>query len=282
MELIDLHVHTTASDGSLSPSEVVKRAKVLGLKAIAITDHDTVAGVEEALKEGESSKVEVIPGIELSVDVSKGTCHLLGYFIDSQDENLRRKLRLVQRAREDRNLKMLQKLKQLGIELTLEEVKAEAKDGQICRPHFALAMFKKGYVSSVDEAFERFLKKGGPAYLEKFRLNPDEAIRMILEAKGIPVLAHPFTLELEGEEFERFLKGLKEYGLKGIEAYYPDHTPEQTELYERLATKHGLLLTGGTDFHGPPRDEIELGKGRGNLSLPYELLLKLKEEKWRS
>ncbi len=282
MELIDLHVHTTASDGSLSPSEVVRRAKTLGLKAIAITDHDTVAGVEEALKEGESYKVEVIPGIELSVDVSKGTCHLLGYFIDFRDETLWRKLRLVQRAREERNLKMLQKLKQLGIELTLEEVKAEAKDGQICRPHFALVMFKKGYVSSVDEAFERFLKKGGPAYVEKFRLSPEEAIRMILEAKGIPVLAHPFTLELEGEELERFLKGLKEHSLKGIEAYYPDHTAEQTELYERLATKYGLLLTGGTDFHGPPRDEIELGKGRGNLSISYELLLKLKEEKWKS
>jgi len=282
MELIDLHVHTTASDGSLSPSEVVRRAKTLGLKAIAITDHDTVAGVEEALKEGESYKVEVIPGIELSVDVSKGTSHLLGYFIDFRDETLWRKLRLVQRAREERNLKMLQKLKQLGIELTLEEVKAEAKDGQICRPHFALVMFKKGYVSSVDEAFERFLKKGGPAYVEKFRLSPEEAIRMILEAKGIPVLAHPFTLELEGEELERFLKGLKEHSLKGIEAYYPDHTAEQTELYERLATKYGLLLTGGTDFHGPPRDEIELGKGRGNLSISYELLLKLKEEKWKS
>jgi len=282
MELIDLHVHTTASDGSLSPSEVVRRANSLGLKAIAITDHDTVAGVEEALKEGESSKVEVIPGIELSVDVSKGTCHLLGYFIDFKDKNLSKKLQLVQRAREERNLKMLKKLKELGIELTLEEVKTFAKDGQLCRPHFALAMFKRGYVSSVDEAFERFLKKGGPAYVEKFRLSPKEAIRMILEAKGIPVLAHPFTLELEENQFEVFLKELREHGLKGIEAYYPDHTPEQTEVYERLGTKYGLLITGGTDFHGPPRDEIELGKGRGNLLIPYELLLKLKEEKWKS
>jgi len=282
MEIIDLHVHTTASDGSLTPREVVRRAKALGLKAIAVTDHDTVAGVEEALEEGILCGLEVIPGIEISVDVTKGTCHLLGYFIDYKDKDLLKRLLFIQRAREERNLKMLQKLKALGIDLTLEEVKAQAKDGQICRPHFALAMIKKGYVSSVDEAFERFLKKGGPAYVEKFRLSPEEAIRMILQSKGIPVLAHPFTLELEKEEFETFLKELKQHGLKGIEAYYPDHTLEQTEFYERLGKKYGLLITGGTDFHGPPREEIELGKGRGNLSIPYELLLKLKEVKWNS
>jgi predicted metal-dependent phosphoesterase TrpH len=282
MEIIDLHVHTTASDGSLTPREVVRRAKALGLKAIAVTDHDTVAGVEEALEEGILCGLEVIPGIEISVDVTGGTCHLLGYFIDYKDEDLLKRLLFIQRAREERNLKMLQKLKALGIDLTLEEVKAQAKDGQICRPHFALAMIKKGYVSSVDEAFERFLKKGGPAYVEKFRLSPEEAIRMILQSKGIPVLAHPFTLELEKEEFEIFLKELKQHGLKGIEAYYPDHNIEQTEFYERLGKKYGLLITGGTDFHGPPREEIELGKGRGNLSIPYELLLKLKEVKWNS
>jgi predicted metal-dependent phosphoesterase TrpH len=282
MEIIDLHVHTTASDGSLTPREVVRRAKALGLKAIAVTDHDTVAGVEEALEEGILCGLEVIPGIEISVDVTKGTCHLLGYFIDYKDKDLLKRLLFIQRAREERNLKMLQKLKALGIDLTLEEVKAQAKDGQICRPHFALAMIKKGYVSSVDEAFERFLKKGGPAYVEKFRLSPEEAIRMILQSKGIPVLAHPFTLELEKEEFETFLKELKQHGLKGIEAYYPDHTLEQTEFYERLGKKYGLLITGGTDFHGPPREEIELGKGRGNLSIPYELLLKLKEVRWNS
>jgi len=282
MEIIDLHVHTTASDGSLTPREVVRRAKALGLKAIAVTDHDTVAGVEEALEEGILCGLEVIPGIEISVDVTKGTCHLLGYFIDYKEKDLLKRLLFIQRAREERNLKMLQKLKALGIDLTLEEVKAQAKDGQICRPHFALAMIKKGYVSSVDEAFERFLKKGGPAYVEKFRLSPEEAIRMILQSKGIPVLAHPFTLELEKEEFETFLKELKQHGLKGIEAYYPDHTLEQTEFYERLGKKYGLLITGGTDFHGPPREEIELGKGRGNLSIPYELLLKLKEVRWNS
>lgn len=282
MEIIDLHVHTTASDGSLTPREVVRRAKALGLKAIAVTDHDTVAGVEEALEEGILCGLEVIPGIEISVDVTKGTCHLLGYFIDYKDKDLLKRLLFIQRARDERNLKMLQKLKALGIDLTLEEVKAQAKDGQICRPHFALAMIKKGYVSSVDEAFERFLKKGGPAYVEKFRLSPEEAIRMILQSKGIPVLAHPFTLELEKEEFETFLKELKQHGLKGIEAYYPDHTLEQTEFYERLGKKYGLLITGGTDFHGPPREEIELGKGRGNLSIPYELLLKLKEVRWNS
>ena len=276
MELIDLHVHTTASDGTLSPSDVVRRAKKLGLKAIAVTDHDTVDGVAEALKEGEKIGLEVIPGVELSVDVPKGTCHLLGYFVNFRDRGLREKLRVVQRAREERNLRMLERLRELGIELSLEEVKAHAPDGQICRPHFALAMVKRGYVSSVEEAFERFLRKGGPAYVEKFRFSPEEAIKTILEAGGLPVLAHPFTLELDPEQLEEFVKKLKGEGLVGIEVYYPDHDNGQRELYRRLALQYDLAITGGSDYHGSAKEEIELGKGRGDLLLPYSMLQDLK------
>jgi len=277
METIDLHVHTTASDGALSPREVVRRARELGLKAIAITDHDTIEGIEEALDEGRKAGVEVVPGVELSIDFPRGTCHLLGYFIDPQDPKLRDTLLIVQKAREERNWKMLERLKALGFELTMEEVKAFSRDGQICRPHFALAMVKRGYVASVEEAFERYLKKGGPAYVEKFKLSPKKAVAVIREAGGLPVLAHPYTLEMSEDDLRAFTRKLKEIGLEGIEVYYPDHTPELVDLYLALARELDLVPTGGTDFHGPTvKGDIELGRGKGDLLLPYELLEGLK------
>ena len=277
--MIDLHVHTTASDGSLSPKEVVRHAKERGLKAIAITDHDTVEGVPEALEEGRRVGIEVVEGVELSVDSPKGTCHLLGYFLDPLDDAFREKLRVVQRARQERNLRMIKRLKELGVDLTLEEVRAIAPHGQLCRPHFALAMVKKGYVATVDEAFERYLRKGGPAYVEKFKFTPEEAIESIRRAGGVPVLAHPFTLELDKEELDRFLKALKERGLEGLEVYYPDHTREQKELYRALAQKYDLAVTGGTDFHGSSKEGIELGIGSGDMALPYTILEALKERR---
>lgn len=278
MEIVDLHVHTTASDGALAPREVVQRARQLGIKAIAITDHDTLQGIQEALEEGRKSGVEVVPGVELSVDFPRGTCHLLGYFVDPQNGKLRKILSIVQRSREERNYKMLEKLKALGFELTMDEVKSFSKDGQICRPHFALAMVKRGYVTSVEEAFDRYLKKGGPAYVEKFKLSPGRALRAICEARGISVLAHPYTLEMSEEELKVFIGKLKELGLQGIEVYYPDHTPQQVALYLALAREFDLVPTGGTDFHGPTvKEDIELGRGKGDLLLPYELLEGLKK-----
>ena len=277
--MIDLHVHTTASDGTMSPEEVVRYAKDRGLKAIAITDHDTVDGVPRALEEGRRTGIEVVEGVELSVDTPRGTCHLLGYFVDPSDDGFREKLRVVQRARAERNLRMIERLRELGVELSLEEVRAIAPHGQLCRPHFALAMAKKGYVQSVDEAFERYLKKGGPAYVEKFKFTPEEAIESIRRAGGLPVLAHPFTLELEQQELEAFVRRLREQGLEGIEVYYPDHTEEQRAFYRQLAERYDLAITGGTDFHGASKEGIDLGVGRGDMALPYSLLEALKERR---
>jgi len=159
----------------------------------------------------------------------------------------------------------------------MEEVKAFSRDGQICRPHFALAMVKRGYVASVEEAFERYLKKGGPAYVEKFKLSPKKAVAVIREAGGLPVLAHPYTLEMSEDDLRAFTRKLKEIGLEGIEVYYPDHTPELVDLYLALARELDLVPTGGTDFHGPTvKGDIELGRGKGDLLLPYELLEGLK------
>ena len=280
MREVDLHVHTTASDGTMSPAEVVRYAKEKGLRAIAITDHDTIEGLDEGIREGKVQKLEVIPGLELSVDYPKGTMHLLGYYIDPDCSQLVEKLMVVQKARSERNFKMLKKLQELGIEVGLSELKRAAGHGQIGRPHFAQIMVQKGYVNSFQEAFDHFLRKGGPAYVEKFKFSPEEAMRIIVEAGGVPVLAHPFTLnQLNKRELEELILELKEKGLEGIEVYYPDHTVQQREFYRYLAEKHGLFISGGSDFHGQTKEGVELGEGYGDIELPYSLVEELKAKR---
>ena len=276
---IDLHTHSTASDGSFSPTELVKLAKEMGLRALALTDHDTIEGLEEFIKTGKELDLETVPGTELSAYFEKGTLHILGYFIDFHSQKLKDRLKKLQEARAERNPKIVKKLQALGIPITYEEVVAISGGGQIGRPHFAKLLLQKGIVKTFDEAFERFLKKGAPAYVEKDKIFPRECLEIILEAGGIPVLAHPFTLHLENDALEAFVKQLKDWGLRGIEAYYTEHTPAQTAFYLKLAEKYGLCVTGGSDFHGKNKPEIKLGLGYGNLRVPYRLLERLKEVK---
>ena len=262
---IDLHVHTTASDGTMSPTEVVRYAKEKGLQTIAITDHDTIEGIAEGLQEGRKLGLEVIPGVELSVDFAKGTMHLLGYYIDHTSAELLEKLTIVQQARAERNLKIVEKLQGLGIDIDLSEVKEAPEHGQIGRPHFAYTMVQKGYVQNIQDAFDRYLRKGGPAYVEKFKFSPEEAMSVIHKAGGITVLAHPFTTnQLQLQDLELVIVDLKEKGLDGIETYYPEHSEGQTRLYRHLAEKYGLVITGGSDFHGLNKDKEDLGEGYGN------------------
>ncbi|MDL1970133.1 MAG: PHP domain-containing protein [Candidatus Desulfofervidaceae bacterium] len=277
--LIDLHTHSTASDGSFTPKELVSLAKEVGLKAVALTDHDTVAGLEEFMQAGEKLGIETVPGVELSAHFEKGTLHILGYFLDFKDKYLLTELQKFQKARTERNPKIVKKLQDLGIPITYEEVVAASGGGQVGRPHFAKVLLAKGIVKSFDEAFERFLKKGAPAYVEKERIYPKECIELLLHAKGIPVLAHPFTLYLDNEALEAFVKQLKDWGLGGIEVYYTEHTPKQVAFYLSLAQKYDLCITGGSDFHGKNKEEIKLGFGYGNLRVPYRILEKLKEVK---
>lgn len=270
---IDLHVHTTASDGTMSPTEVVRYAKNKGLRTIAITDHDTIEGIAEGLQAGSDVGLEVIPGVELSVDFAKGTMHVLGYYIDHTNAELQDKLTVVQQARAERNLIMVEKLRGLGIAIDLSEVKEAPEHGQIGRPHFAYTMVKKGYVQNIQDAFNRYLGKGGPAYVEKFKFPPEEAMHFIIKAGGVTVLAHPFTLNLpQQKDLEDVIVKLKAQGLDGIEAYYPEHSEGQTKVYRTLAKKHGLLLTGGSDFHGFNRDAVDIGEGYGYTALLHNLL----------
>ena len=274
---IDLHIHTTESDGTLTPSQVVRYAKEKGLKAVAITDHDTIHGNEEAIKEGISAGVEVIPGVEISVDYSPGTMHMLGYFITTEDPILNEKLTLLQDSRADRNPRIIEKLNKLGLSLTYDEVVQVSGGGQVGRPHMAQVLMKKGYTKSIKEAFDKYLGKGAPAYLDKFRLSAVEAITMITDAGGIPVLAHPFTLYCKSsDELDALVEKLVNQGLQGLEVYYSEHDERKTSSYKLLAKRYNLAITGGSDFHGKNMKGIDLGTGRGKLKIPYTALENLK------
>jgi len=277
MGYVDLHLHTTASDGVMKPSEIVRYAKTKGLQAIAITDHDTIEGLEEGLEEGERLNFEVIPGVEISAEYPHGSMHILGYFFDIHHPLLNEKLKYLQKVRAERNPKIAEKLNQLGLKITLEEVLKASGGGQVGRPHFAQVLLEKGYVKNFQEAFDRYLKKGAPAYVEKMRYSPREALHIIQEAKGVGVLAHPNTLGIQGyTQLEELILKLVDMGLKGLEVYYPEHSSLEVAQYKALAERFGLLISGGTDYHGIEGSQLEIGIGRGDMRLPYSMVEGLK------
>jgi 3',5'-nucleoside bisphosphate phosphatase len=280
---IDLHIHSTASDGTLSPVEILRLAETLELGAISITDHDTLKGSRNLLEAAGSSPVRVLAGIEISTTppVSykiEGSFHILGYGIRLNDPVLNQTLETLQRARENRNPFIISRLNAMGLDMTLEEVIQASGDAQIGRPHIAQLMIKKGFVRTIDEAFDVYLGFNKPAYVDKYKLDCQKAIEMILSAGGLPVLAHPVLLRnLDNSRLESLVVMLKEMGLQGIEVHYPEHSPEHVEFYSRLALSHDLAVTGGTDFHGAIKPEIQLGYGKGDFFVPYSvygLLLK--------
>ncbi|MFZ0244011.1 MAG: PHP domain-containing protein [Desulfobacterales bacterium] len=280
-QAIDLHVHSSASDGTLTPVQILSLAQAQNLGAIAITDHDTIDGVTEALEAGIPSALHFLTGVELSaappsICPRAGSFHILGYGLHVDDDALTRNLLVLQQARENRNPAIIERLGRLGYDLTLADVLALAGDGQIGRPHIARLMLKKGYVHSINEAFDCYLGTGKPAYVDKYRISCRRAIDLIRGAGGIPVLAHPYLLGIaDAAEFERLIVALKEIGLAGIEAFYPEHSQPATEFYRTLADRHHLLITGGTDFHGSLKPEVRLGVGTGDLSVPFELYERL-------
>jgi predicted metal-dependent phosphoesterase TrpH len=266
--MIDLHTHSTASDGMLSPAELMRHAKAVGVEVIALTDHDTLSGLEEASEEAARIGVEFIPGIEISAENNPGTLHMLGYFIDPSDADLVETLSWLRGGRDDRNHLILKKLAELGCPLEWDEVEVLAGGESMGRPHIATAMVNRGYVATFNEAFERYLGKGAAAYTDRDKMTADVAIGRIRSAGGLPVLAHPQTLALTDDELSDLVRKLASSGLAGIEVYYYSHSPEETELYLSLAGEYGLVVTGGSDFHGPGMIETRLGTGRGNMNIP--------------
>jgi predicted metal-dependent phosphoesterase TrpH len=244
---VDLHLHSTASDGKYSPATLVAKAAELGLKVISLTDHDSIDGIIPALKAAKAFPgLTFIPGVEISTDLPDGEAHVLGYFIDYTSPELEKELERFRSSRLGRGRKMVAKLAELGIKIDWPRVQQIAGDGAIGRPHVAQAMLEKGYVKTFEEAFDKYIGRGGPAYVEREKITPEEAVALIVRAKGLPVLAHPFTVK----DPEAIVISLKAAGLIGIEAYYKDNTPEQTAAALKLAEKYGLIATGGTDYHG--------------------------------
>lgn len=275
---IDLHIHSTASDGTFSPKQILQLAKELNLGAISITDHDTLAGSKEALRLGIPSPVKFLTGVEISTSPPKsflcdsGSLHILGYAIDLDDPDLNQALKVLQESRENRNPHIIQRLRQMGIDISLKEIHDAIGNGQIGRPHIAQVMVKKGFAESIQAAFDNYLGKGKPAYVDKFRIDSDKAIAIIRGAKGVPVLAHPGLISYDTDSaLENLILTLKSVGLKGIEVFYPEHSPSQAAYYEKLARRYGLLMTGGSDFHGDLTPEVQLGTGKGALQIPYAL-----------
>jgi len=254
---VDLHIHSNASDGRLSPAEVVRQAAKNGLNVIAITDHDTVDGIAPALIAAKDfPELKVIPGIELSTDVPQGEVHVLGYFIDYNDREFKAILEELRNSRIKRAQGMVAKLKQFGIHVDWERVQEIAKEGSIGRPHIAQVMLEKGYISSIKEAFDKYISHGGPAYVEREKMTPVEAVELIIKFNGLPVLAHPFT----SNNTKTLTAELKIAGLVGIETYYKDYTTDNVNELIGLADKYGLITTGGTDYHGlEPAGETMIG-----------------------
>jgi hypothetical protein len=256
----DLHCHTTASDGSLSPTELVLEAKNRNIKTLAITDHDTVSGVSEGISAGKKNSINIIPGIEVSIDFKPGTFHMCGYFIDVNNKKLDNLIQFVQESRKNRNPRIIEKINEAGFALDIDEVRELAGATQIGRPHIARALLHKGYVKTNDEAFDKYLGKGKPFYVDRPRISAEEALDTIKDAGGLAVVAHPVLLKLnDAKEYENFFLGLKTKGLTGIEAYSGHHSKNECRFFADLGKKTGLAITGGSDYHGVNNPNAHLG-----------------------
>ncbi|HOU21811.1 MAG: PHP domain-containing protein [Kiritimatiellae bacterium] len=273
--MIDLHCHSTFSDGSLTPEQLVDEGLQAGLSALALTDHDTVAGLPRFLAAGADKPIRPVPGVELSVDCSSGVMHMLGYWMDVHNLELVRQLEWIRDARTMRNRTMLEKLNELGLAMTWEEVQAVAGEDVVGRPHFAQVMLRKGYARDKNEVFDKWLGNGKPAYVDRARLTAENAVALIRGAGGVAVLAHPYSLRIGKEALAALLGELAAAGLAGVECYYSEHSADLTREYLALADKAGLVPTGGSDYHGEVTPGVRLGTGFGGLHVPDEVLAAL-------
>ncbi len=281
MSAIDLHVHSTASDGTLTPTELVTEAISIGLSAMALTDHDTVDGIPEAVRAAQDKPLELIPGIELSCSyLGRKEIHIVGLYIDAQNTAFTARLSQLKETRIRRNRKIVARFNDLGIHFTYEDMLAEYGTAVITRAHFAKYLSEHGLVSSYTECFQRYLSDNGPCYVPRERMSPQEGIELIHNAGGVSVLAHPTLYHLGDSELEHMLADLTAYGLKGIECFYSTYTMGQQLAIRNLATKFGLLPSGGSDFHGANKPHIALGTGKGSLYVPSDILEALKAAHW--
>ena len=276
--MIDLHTHSTISDGTDSPAEVVALGAGAGLAALALTDHDTLDHLPEARAAADARGLRLVPGCEISCELdgrAPGSMHLLVYFVDEAPGPLRDRMGGLQAGRVERNDQILESLRSHGIGITHDEVLAKAGPGSVGRPHIARVLMEKGYVGSIQEAFDRWLAKGKPAYFERVRLRPEESIELAHASGGVTVVAHPGSLDLDPGPLAELVAALAAAGLDGLECEYGRYTPEERTAYAELAARHGLAVTGGSDYHGENKPDLRVGVGRGDLAVPDELLEEL-------
>lgn len=273
---IDLHTHSLFSDGSMTPTELVAHAAEHGLAAIALTDHDTVAGLDEAKEAGKRFGVEIVPGVEFST-LAKTQVHILGYYFDPNCPLMLKAFAAQQEERKITHQKYLELLNAHGFKMNDEDVRKVAPIGGIGRAHYARVMLEKGYIGSVEEAFRLYLGVGMPCYVERNVMHPAEAVRLIHAAGGVAFFAHPHQTKLPDDELFAFMKELKEAGLDGIEGYYTEYTPDMESKFRGMAKDLALSLSGGSDYHAKMKPHIEIGVGTGNLRIPYSVLAHIKE-----
>ena len=275
---VDLHAHSTASDGTERPSEVVRLAARAGLSAVALTDHDTLGGVEEARAEAEDHGIELIPGTELSCEWDRGGMHVVVLFLEPGRGPLQDRLEELRDGRHRRNRSIAERLSGLGVDIDYRQVLEEAGGGSVGRPHFAAVMKRKGYVPDIATAFREYLGAGGPAYMTRRLLAPEEAIDLARRSGGVPVLAHPHTLGLDNSgEYAATYRWLARIGLVGVECFYSEYDPATRRDLERSVRSFGLLPSGGSDFHGDYKPGLRVGVGRGNLEVPDRVLEALRD-----
>ena len=276
--MIDLHTHSTCSDGSFTPEELVAHAKKTNLRAIALTDHDSVSGIRQFIEAGRGMKLKTLGGLEISLEHNNSSLHLLGYLTDNENEKLCDALLQIRDGRNERNRRIVAKLQETGAKITMEEVEAEAGGEVVGRPHFAKVLVRNGAVMTRQEAFDVYLARGAKAYVERFRLSVKEGVGLVREAGGVPVLAHPNMCGCnDNAELHQLLIDLIDGGLLGIEVWHSNHSDEETAQFLQLAKEFDLIATGGSDFHGAMNPGVALGYGKGQLRVPDEAADRLLE-----
>lgn len=277
MDTIDLHTHSTFSDGTFTPSQLVKYAEEKGLKAFALTDHDTTEGVKEA--KSIETNVEVISGVEISTRYDKKEIHIVGLYVNENDADLNKQLKYYREKRVTRNFEILEKLNSLGVDITIDDVKESCTGDVISRAHIAKALVSKGFVGSYTEAFDRYLGDNKCAYVPRETLNYEESMELITKAGGVPVLAHPLLYKMSDTNLENMMVKLRQKGLKAVEVYYSTHSNSDTQHVMAMANRVGLIYSGGSDFHGATKPKIDMGTGMEKLAVPYEILEKIRGER---
>ena len=277
MDRIDLHTHSKVSDGSMTPAELIRHAKAADLRAVALTDHDTIGGLAEARAAAAEVGIEFVPGVELACWQDKTELHIVGLFIDDAQPAFREAMEEMQRIREARNQKMVDLMAAAGVDITMAKLREQEGEGVLTRANFGRYLLNAGFVTSINEAFSRYLDNGRPFYIPRTTITPARAISLIKEAGGIPILAHPLIYKIGKETLEKYVAILKDLGLEGIEVAYSTNSPADDLYSMRLANRFGLKYSGGSDFHGSYKPHIQIGTGRGRLVVPYDYLEKLKD-----